>query len=216
MMVYGSYISKSENLPKLGAIVAVLDIAIAFLAGLLVIPAMYVALNNGVEIFDQAGNLVKSGGLIFAVLPSLFETIGFVGYLLGILFFALLSIAALTSSISMLEVPVAYVSETHNQGRQKAAYLVGSLVYIISVVIIFNFALLFDRVVTFTTVYSEPLIGLLFCLFVGWVWKRNKILQEIKSGYPDAEKSLFWKIWPRYVQFVCPFMMIVIFWHTFS
>ncbi len=216
MMIYGSYVSKSENLAKLGAGVAALDIGVAVLAGLLVIPAMYVALHNGVTIYDESGALIASDNLIFTVLPALFDTMGSAGVIVAILFFSLMTIAALTSSISMLEVPVAYASESHNTPRAKAAWVVGLIVFVISCIIIFNFGTLFGMVISFTTKFSEPLIGLLFCVFVGWVWNRNKILAEIKSGAPDIENSLFWKIWPNYVRVVCPLLILGLFWHSYS
>lgn len=216
MMVYGSYISKSENLPKLGASVTVLDIAVATLAGLLVIPAMYVAQHNGVTIYDESGALLASDSLIFTVMPALFETMGAAGVVTALLFFSLMTIAALTSSISMLEVPVAYATDSLKVERSKAAIIVGLAILAISVVIIFNFGSLFGMVITFTTKFSEPLIGLLFCLFVGWIWSRNQILEEIKHGSDQAENSLFWKIWPNYVRWVCPFLILLLFWHSYS
>ena len=216
MMIYGSYVSKSENLPRLGASVAILDIGVAVLAGLLVIPAMYVAQHNGVVIYDAAGNLLASDSLIFTVLPALFDTMGIAGVFTSMLFFSLMTIAALTSSISMLEVPVAYASDRHGIARQRAAWIVGLLVLSISVVIIFNFGALFGLVIELTTKYSEPLIGLLFCVFVGWVWSRNSILSEIKQGAPAAENSLFWKVWPNYVRWVCPLLIMLLFWRSLS
>jgi len=84
------------------------------------------------------------------------------------------------------------------------------------VVIIFNFDDLFSLVINFTTKYSEPLIGILFCLFAGWVWNRNQLLSEIQQGMPMAENSLFWKIWPSYVRFVCPLIVLGIFIHSIS
>lgn len=216
MMVYGSYISKADNLPRLGATVAVVDIGIAVLAGLLVIPAMYVALHNGVTIFDDAGALIDSDRLIFTVLPALFETMGFAGIVISVLFFILMTIAAITSSISMLEVPVAYVSESWSFDRRRASMMVGAGIMMISFIIIFNFEALFGFVINLTTRYSEPLIGLLFCLFVGWVMHRNHLLEELKQGSPDLENGLFWKIWPSYVRFVCPLVMLGVFMHSFG
>jgi len=216
MMVYGSYISKADNLPRLGATVAVVDIGIAVLAGLLVIPAMYVALHNGVTIFDDAGALIDSDRLIFTVLPALFETMGFAGIVISVLFFILMTIAAITSSISMLEVPVAYVSESWSFDRRSASMMVGAGIMMISFIIIFNFEALFGFVINLTTRYSEPLIGLLFCLFVGWVMHRNHLLEELKQGSPDLENGLFWKIWPSYVRFVCPLVMLGVFMHSFG
>jgi len=212
MMIYGSYVNKSENLPKLAAGVALMDIGIAFLAGLLVIPAMYVALHNGVSIYDNSGALIDGGRLIFSVLPGLFNSMGAFGTVVAFVFFLLMTLAALTSSISMLEVPVSYVCETHKLSRKKATLGVGVSILLISCVIIFNASLLFDHVVTFTTEFSEPIIGILFCVFVGWVWQRNHLLNELKQGYPLIEQGLFWKIWPYYVRFVCPVVVLIILW----
>lgn len=216
MMVYGSYISKSENLPRLGASVAILDIGVAVLAGLLVIPAMYVAQHNGVTIYDAAGNLLASDNLIFTVLPALFDTMGSAGVITALLFFSLMTIAALTSSISMLEVPVAYATDSLGLARTRAAMLVGGVVLLISIIIIFNFGTLFGLVINLTTKYSEPIIGLLFCVFVGWIWSRNAILEEIKQGAEGAESSLFWKVWPNYVRWVCPLLILALFWRSLA
>ena len=174
---------------------------------------MTVALHNGVEIYD-GGKLIDSDGLIFNVLPALFSTMGISGTILAVIFFALMTIAAVTSSISMLEVPVAYAADRYEMKRSKAAHLVGSLIFIISVIILINFSTLFSFVISLTTRYSEPLIGLLFCVFAGWVWQREKILAEIKQGLPEAEQTLFWKIWPTYIKYVCPVIISLIFWHT--
>ncbi len=216
MMIYGSYISKTENLPRLGATVAAMDIGIAVMAGMLVIPAMYVAQTNGVTIYNEAGQLIDSDGLIFTVLPALFDTMGLAGGVVSLLFFTLMTIAAVTSSISMLEVPVAHAQESHGLARKKAAWIVGCLILLISVVIVFNFGALFGLVIDLTTKYSEPLIGILFCLFAGWVWKRNELLTELKQGAPDMENTFFWKVWPAYVKFVCPVIVLAVFMHSFG
>jgi len=210
MMVYGSYISKSENLPKLGATVAAMDIGIAVLAGMLVIPAMYVAQHNGVVIYDEAGKLIESGRLIFNVLPSLFATMGAPGNIVSLVFFVLMSIAALTSSISMLEVPVAYVNDSLGTARKKAAWVVGLSIFAFSLAIIFNMSWLFDGVVNFATQFSEPMIGILFCFFVGWVWRRDHLLRELKEGCPEMEGTFFWKVWPMYVRFICPVIVLAL------
>ena len=211
MLIYGSYIAKKENLPTTGGLVALLDIGIAVLAGLLILPAMYVALANGVEIFDAEGGLIAGPGLIVSVLPALFNTMGGAGVFVGLAFFLLMTIASLTSSISMLEVPVAYGVEHHNLERRKAAIIIGSIITLISLTIVFNFDPMFDMVVSFTTEVSQPLLGFAFCIFAAWIWRRNDILQEIKQGAPEAEQGMFWKIWPFYVKFICPVAILVVY-----
>lgn len=211
MLIYGSYVSDRENLVSLGRSVTLVDIGIACLAGLLIIPAMFVAQHNGVEIYDAAGNLIAEDTLIFTVLPALFQTMGGAGTLIALAFFILMSIAALTSSISMLEVPVAYTVENHRQSRTRATYLIGTAIALFSVIIILNFAKLFGLAVAVATRYSQPMLGLLLCVFAGWIWHRNGLLGEIRKGCPDAETGWFWKIWPPYVRYVCPAAIIIIF-----
>ncbi len=211
MLVYGSYISKRENLVSLGLSVTFVDIGIAVMAGMLIIPAMYVAQNNGVQIYDSAGNLIAEDSLIFTVLPALFNTMGNAGTFVAFLFFVLMSIAALTSSISMLEVPVAYAVENHGIGRKKATSLIGGVITLVSTILILNFDTLFGLTVALATRYSQPMLGLMLCIFAGWIWQRNSVLEELKMGFEGAEHGWFWKIWPSYVRFVCPAAIIAVF-----
>jgi NSS family neurotransmitter:Na+ symporter len=204
MLIYGSYISDRENIVSLGLSVTLLDISIAVLAGLLIIPAMYVAQYNGVQIYDVDGKLIESFGLIFTVLPALFESMGGVGSLVSFAFFVLISLAALTSTISVLEVPVAYVVENHGIQRKRATILVGASIYALSIVITLNIGTLLDLVATIASQYGEPMVGLMVCVFAGWVFNRNALLGELKKGNENAENGLFWKIWPAYVRYVCP------------
>ena len=211
MLVYGSYISKDENLPVVGGLVALLDVGIAVLAGLLILPAMYVAFESGVQIYDEAGELIAGPRLIVSVLPQLFNNMGPIGLLVAVAFFALMTIASLTSSISMLEVPVAYSVENRGIPRPKAAIIVGAIITFVSLVIVFNFDPLFDMVVSFTTERSQPLLSLFICIFAAWVWRRNELLDEIRKGSPEVENSMFWKIWPFYVKFICPVAILAVY-----
>ncbi|MFT7684715.1 MAG: NSS family neurotransmitter:Na+ symporter [Candidatus Azotimanducaceae bacterium] len=211
MLIYGSYIRDDENLPLVGGYVTLVDIGIAVLAGFLIIPAMYVAQYNGVEIFDAAGVLISEDTLIFTVLPALFKTMGAIGLVVSFIFFFLMSIAALTSSISMLEVPVAYAIENHGAKRSKAVWIIGLLISGISTIVLINFSWLFGLVVEATTRYSQPLLALMLCIFAGWVWNRADLLKELRKGNAAVESSLFWKIWPWYVRIVCPLIIGVIF-----
>lgn len=211
MLIYGSYLSDRESLPVVGGLVTGVDIGIAVLAGFLVLPAMYVALASGVEIFTPTGQLISEDTLIFTVLPELFATMGAAGALVSLLFFFLMAIAALTSSISMLEPPVAYAIEEHGLSRRRAVVLISLIIAAISGTILLNFDALFGLVIAATTRYSQPLLGLVFCLYVGWVWHRNGLLQELREGAPKVEHTLFWRIWPWHVRFVCPLIIAAIF-----
>jgi NSS family neurotransmitter:Na+ symporter len=215
MLIYGSYISDRDDVVSLGRSVMFIDIGIAIIAGLLVIPAMYAAQHNGVQIYDANGNLIESAGLIFAVLPALFDTMGGAGTFVSLAFFIFMSVAALTSTISMLEIPVAYVVESHNMQRTRATVLIGAGIFLASAIIIFNFDVLFGLVIIISTQYSEPLVGLTMCVFAGWVLQRNSLLKELKKGDENAERGLFWKIWPGYVRIVCPAAILTIFLQKF-
>ncbi|MCW8833745.1 MAG: sodium-dependent transporter [Colwellia sp.] len=214
MVIYGSYISKKENLVSLGAQVTLIDVSIAFLAGLLIIPSMYVAQAQGVAIFGDDGSLISGPNLVFDVLPTLFNGMGAIGLFVAFGFFVLMSIAALTSSISMLEGPVSFVVERHHVERKKATTLIGFGIFMLSALIVLNFDVLFGLVISISTVYGQPLIAMLCCVFVGWIWQRSDVLAEIKLGNDAVEHSLFWKIWPWYTKFVCPSAIAIVFWHS--
>ncbi|MEQ3696075.1 MAG: sodium-dependent transporter [Pseudomonadales bacterium] len=214
MLIYGSYVSEKENLPRLGASLTLIDTGIAFTAGLLIIPAMFVAQEYGTTIYSEAGELAAGPGLIFAVLPSVFDGMGETGSFVAIAFFLLMSIAALTSSISMLEVPVSFVSEHFNIERKIATFTTGSLILAFSIIIALNFDSLFGFVADLATVYLEPLIGLAFCVFAGWLWNRNEAMKAIAAGHPDGESAWFVKVWPWYVKVVCPTLIIAMLFPT--
>ncbi len=203
LITYGSYLNKKENIPQAAAFVTLADVGIAFLAGLLIIPAMYVAKSAGIEIFvgDQ---LASSTDLVFQILPALFHSIGgFVGLLLGVVFFLLLSIAALTSTISLLEVPVSYVIDEHEVPRKKAAWYVGLGVLVVSIIVAFNTSL----IGTFDSIFNNlglPIGGLLTCVFVAFVWKTDTAITEMEYGFAGIRQTLFSKVWPVFIRFICP------------
>ncbi|MEI6895535.1 MAG: sodium-dependent transporter [Colwellia sp.] len=214
MIVYGSYIAKKENLVTLGAQVTLIDVSIAFLAGLLIIPAMYVAQAQGIVIFAEDGSLISGSSLVFTVLPALFSSMGSVGFFVAFCFFVLMSIAALTSSISMLEGPVSYTVERHGIPREKATTAIGLAILILSIIIVVNLSWMLDFIAILSTQYGQPIIAMLCCVFVGWIWYRSDILAEIKQGNEAVEHGFFWKIWPWYTKFVCPTAIALVFLHS--
>jgi len=203
LITYGSYLSKRENIPQAAAFVTLADVGIAFLAGLLIIPAMYLAQSQGITI-DAGGSLASSTDLVFQILPALFHTIGgAVGMLLGVTFFLLLSIAALTSTISLLEVPVSYAIDEYKVKRKNAAWGVGLGILAISIAVAYFPVLIgwFDYV--FSSV-GLPLGGFFICIFVGYVWTTNQALDEMENGYAGIRKGLFSKVWPVFIKYICP------------
>lgn len=214
MLIYGSYISDEEHLPTLGAQVALVDVGIAVLAGFLILPAMYVAAERGVTIFNDAGGLLSEDTLIFTVLPALFESMNESmndsGTFLALAFFGLMSIAALTSSISMLEVPVSFLVERFNWGRTQAAMVATFIISIMSAAIVLNFDTLFGLVITASTRFSQPLLGFALCIYAGWIWRRDSLLKELAQNEGSLEPTFFMKWWPLYARIVCPAIIALI------
>ncbi|MEP1150277.1 MAG: sodium-dependent transporter [Balneola sp.] len=207
LITYGSYLNKKENIPQAAAYVTLADVGIAFLAGLLIIPAMYVAKNAGIDIFvgDQ---LASSTDLVFQILPALFHSIGgAVGLILGVVFFLLLSIAALTSTISLLEVPVSFVIDEYEVPRKKASWGVGLGVLVVSIIVAFNTSL----IGTFDYIFSNlglPIGGLLTCIFVAFVWKTDSAITEMEFGFAGIRQTLFSKVWPMFIYVICPLAIL--------
>ncbi|MDP0562806.1 MAG: sodium-dependent transporter [Candidatus Endonucleobacter sp. (ex Gigantidas childressi)] len=215
MMVYGSYLSKSVNIPITAAHVTILDSTVAFLAGLLVIPCMYAATYQGIEIFTPEGTLYNSDKLVFIVLPALFQQLGSLGQLVSTAFFILLVTAALTSSIAMLETPVSVMVEKTGLRRPQACWLITLLAGILSTIIILNIETMLSLAVQLTTQYLIPTLSLITTIYCAWLIRQNKLLDEIRKGYPELESSLFWKIWPWYVRTICPVLILVLIINSF-
>ncbi len=216
MLIYGSYLSKKENLPKMAFNVTLVDTAVAFIAGLVVMPAMFVAMQKGVQIYADDGSLLSSDTLVFTVLPLMFDSLGLLGQVFAMVFFVLLTIAALTSSISMLECPVALVGERFNTKRGPTSWVLGGLIALFSIVIVFNFGSMFGFVAMIATQYLQPIAALLFCIFGGWVWSRNAKIKELEKGFPEFTQGWFGKVWPVYVKFVCPLLVATVIWASFG
>lgn len=211
LITYGSYLKKNQNVVESAALVTVADIGIAFVAGLLVIPAMFVAQSSGISIFDpETGALFASTTLVFDVLPGLFGNIGgFLGMFVGLTFFILLGLAALTSSISLLEVPVSYVIDEHKIQRKGAAWIVGGVATTIAVVISYNLNLIDLFVLVFNEI-GLPLGGLMICIFLGYFWKTENAILEMKNGYEDVEIGLFSPVWSFFIRFICPVLILLV------
>lgn len=207
LITYGSYISKKQNMVESAMYVTLTDFSVAFLAGFLVIPAMFVAQTSGITIFNEQGNLVAGTSLVFQVLPAMFHSMeSTAGVIAGVMFFVLLGLAALTSTISLLEVPVSYVVDEHGVGRRKAAWGVGLLILGFSLVISFNIGLIDFLATSFNDV-GLPLGGFMICLFLGYVWTTQKAAIELGEGYPDFEHSWFKPVWVVFIKYICPLLI---------
>ncbi|MGL6122017.1 MAG: sodium-dependent transporter [Shewanella sp.] len=211
MMVYGSYLSQKENIAKLTVWVALTDSGIAFLAAFLIIPAMYVAQHNGVEIFSAEGKLLDSDALVFTVLPALFSTLGATANLIiSVVFFVLLIIAGLTSAISIAEVPTSYAMQKFALSRQRAIVIIGLLLTSLSLLLAVCFETLFSFTIMLTTQIAQPLVALGIAVYLGWIWRQAELLKAIR-GQDDVDSTgFFWRFWPRYGKYVCPVLISAI------
>jgi len=210
LITYGSYLNKKENIPEAAAYVTMFDVGIAFLAGMLIMPTVYMAQAEGLEIYNEAGSLVAGPALIFQVLPQLFHEMGgVIGLIFGSTFFLLLTIAALTSSISLLEVPTSYVIDEFNVPRKKAALMLGSGITFISLFIAFDTSLI-GKIDFIFSVIGLPLGGLLICIFLAYFWKTENAKIEIKKGYKNIDNSLFWPVWKIFIKYICPALIALV------
>ena len=216
MLTSGSYLSKRESLVTAACWVVALDTGMALLAGFIIFPAGF-----SIEGFDPSAG---GPGLIFAVLPRLFATLPG-GQLVGAAFFILLTMAALTSTISLLEVPVAHFIDVHKWTRRKAVLLVTTGVFLLAVpsalgngavgVLGSLPGLGVDFLTMMGTVWNDfalPIGGLLTAVFVGWVWRVDQAIEEVElHGAPFPARRL----WSVLIRYVCPVAISVIIVYTF-
>ncbi len=218
LITYGSYIRKDDNLISSAAIVTLSDTTIAFLAGLMIFPLVF---YQGLE--PSAGP-----GLVFVTLPGVFETMGPVmGSIIGGGFFLLLCFAALTSTISLLEVPVAFVVDQWKWNRKIIAWILAAIIFIIGLPSMFstgavewcaNFITYGGQTrdfMTFVTdVFSDlflPLGGFLISVFTAYVWKINNLSQEISGGCPGFKGSIMEIFLTVMIMVICPLLIGSIF-----
>ena len=172
ILTYASYVSKEENLMVSAGGTAVFDLLFALLAGFAVMPAVFAA---GI----QPG---QGPGLLFDTLPYIFSQMTpWVGAVISILFFLSVLVAALTSSISLLEVGVAYLVEEKGVSRTKATIGLGAIVWAIGVACSLSGGF-FDFLDHLCSDWLMPFGGLLFAMFVGWKMSRADVRDELTNG----------------------------------
>jgi NSS family neurotransmitter:Na+ symporter len=200
MITYGSYVNKRENLPTSTAWIAFFDTFIAFLAGLIIFPAIFHLAATNPEITPAGGP-----GLVFKVLPVIFAKMP-LGYIFGPLFFLLLAIAALTSTISVLEVPVSYTIDERKWSRKKAAWVVGFISFMVGIPSALSEKFLGIMNFIWGNI-SLSLGALLVSVFVAYVWKTSRALMEISKGTEKFRFALFWLI---SIKYITPISIIII------
>ena len=210
IMTYASYVSKKENILTQSAATAISDLMFALIAGVAIMPAVFAF---GID--PQAGP-----GLVFETLPYIFGQMP-AGGLIAILFFAALLVAALTSSISMLEVAVAYLVEEKKFSRVWACITLFVICWVVGALCSLSFGPLSDLRINggnlfdfFDSLSSNVLmtLGSLFTvLFVGWRLKRTDIYDEFTNGGTlSTNVRIFGVLW-FLIRYICPLAIISIF-----
>lgn len=204
MITYGSYLSRQDNLPQSAMIIAGADTLVAIIAGLAIFP--FVFLFAGIS--AQAGP-----GLFFEALPAAFSQMPG-GQWLGTAFFTLALIAALTSSISLLQVIVSFGEEHTDFGRVGSALFFGAIIFLFGIAAAMS-GDFFNLLDTVSGKFLLPLGGLLIALFTGWVVSRALMRSEL----PQAGEAFF-KYWQFTIRWLAPIAVGLIIisglWDTFG
>lgn len=229
LITYGSYVGKDDNIVSSAAYITLMDVGIAFIAGLMIFP--FVAFNLGGDMQQVTEPGFGGPGLIFVTLPGVFENIGGVlGILVGSFFFLLLSFAALTSTVSLLEVPVAYVVDEHKVGRTKAVWLVAGVIFLIGIPSLLSggyseFFSNFSRIIgvadtidadflSFVAATADVLLllgGCLIVFFAGYIWKKHNLNAEIAQGYKGYDNSFVKTFLNFAITILCPILLALLF-----
>jgi len=203
MITYGAYLPKNISLPWVGAIIGIVDTLVAVLAGLAIFPLV---LGYGLDPGEGPG-------LIFVTLPVAFGQMPG-GTIVGSMFFVLLTFAALTSSIGMLEPAVSWLEEHRGFKRPTIAASAGFLAWLVGLSIALSFNIwgdirplgmfsffadktIFDVMDFFVANIMLPLNALLIAVFAGWMMSRNSTLEEL--SLPDGPRYAFWRFILRYI-----------------
>lgn len=208
MITYGSYLKKDEKLPQNALIVTALDTAVAILAGIAIFPALFAF---GME--PAAGP-----GLVFVVVPTIFAQMGGLGIIFSAVFFIALVVAALTSSVSLLEVVVSYLIDQRSMERKPAVLITAAIMTVtgilasLSLGVMSGFTMFGVGVFDFFDILTDKIFlaigGMLLAIFVGWVVKKEDLKDELTNG--GTLKFGLFEIWYNIVKYVIPVAVAVI------
>ena len=211
MITYGSYVKKETSLIKSVNQIEIFDTMVAFLAGLMIVPAVYT--------FAGAEGMAAGPSLMFISLPKVFASMGTIGNIVGIVFFVTVAFAALTSSVSVMEAIVAGVMDRFHMERKTATLAVGAYAMIAGVIVclgynIFYFeytlpnggvAQILDIMDYISNYILMPVVAISTCVLIGWVLKPKSIIDEVTLGGLKFNRE---KLYVVMVRFVTPVMLL--------
>jgi len=212
LITYGSYVNKNQNILGSAATITVMDMSVAFLSGLLIFPL----------VFSQGQSPEEGPALVFVVLPGIFDAMGpILGRVVGGGFFLLLCFAALTSTISLLEVPVAYFVDQKKWSRKRTTWLLAGVIFILGLpsmlsqgaVDMFTSLSFYqgksalDFVSEVFSDISLPLGGCLMTIFIVTRWSTQNMSEELYLGNEKYRNSFLEKYINFTISYVCPILL---------
>ena len=218
MITYGSYVSKKDDLNKSANQIELFDTLVAFLAGMMIIPAVFT--------FMGAEGLSNSGpALMFVALPKVFAAMGpVVGGIVGILFFVTVAFAALTSSVSIMEALVSCMVDKFHLSRKKATLVIASAAAVIGILVCLGYNVLYFEAILPNTPAGKnaqildildylsnyilmPVVSIATCFFIGWILKPKTIIDEVTFGGHKFGRE---KLYVVMVKFVTPLLLTLL------
>jgi NSS family neurotransmitter:Na+ symporter len=214
LITYGSYVNKNQNIVSSAAIISVADTSVAFFAGLMVFPL----------VFSQNMSPTEGPALVFMVLPQIFHDMGpILGRVVGGGFFLLLCFAALTSTISLLEVPTTYLVDQKKIKRTTVVWSLALLIFIVGLPSMVSQGMVpalnklsFYRDRDFLTFIADmcditlTVGGCLMCIFIAYKWKIHNMDHELSIGNDGYMKSFLRKYLHFTISYVCPLLLGVL------
>ena len=214
LIAYGSYMRDDTDLEKSVRQIEIFDTGVAFLAGVMIIPAVYVFMG-------KEGMEASGPGLMFVTLPKVFRQMGGVGNVIGGLFFAMVLFAAVTSSVSIMEAVVSSFIDGFKMKRKKAVLLVGGITLLLGVLVCLGYNVFYfeyelpngavGQILDIMDYISNnllmPAVSIATCILIGWIMGPGQILDEVsKNGENFRRKGLFIVM----IRFVAPVMLLIL------
>lgn len=214
MIAYGSYVSDDANLVTSINQIEIFDTAIAFLAGVMIIPAVYTFMGT-------EGMAASGPSLMFVSLPKVFASMGAIGNLVGVLFFAMVLFAALTSGVSVMEAVVSSIMDEFHVSRTKATIIEGIIALVAGVFVCLGYnqlyfefklpngatAQILDIMDYISNNLLMPIVAIATCILVGWIIKPKTVIEEAeKNGEKFGRRTLFIVM----IKYIAPVMLFVL------
>lgn len=219
MVAYGSYVEDKTNLIKSINQIEIFDTIVALLAGMMIIPAVYV--------FTGMDGMASGPSLIFTSLPSVFKHMGAIGNVIGVAFFLMVIFAAITSSVSVMEAIVSSIMDKFHYSRKKSAVLVTVYALVFGIIVCLGYnkfyfelklpngavAQILDIFDYISNNIFMPIVAILTCILIGWVAKPKTVIDEVsKNGEKFGRKTLYVVM----IKFVVPILITFLLLQSFG